>query len=293
MRWSLVLSAFIAVQSALSFVCVALVIPLQSDELERREPARRKSSTAQFKLPSPQYRKIATEHPFAYHVQGLTSAGKLTDKATVRKEKLEKGKERDYGAPKLKNTPGLHADHVFEAQMLSHHLKEHGIEFNKMKPGLQNKIKGILNGPKNMALIPGSINQSKGQLIKQGMEGKAINRKKVRDDYALQSYGTARKTAKKLDLALKEHPGYVAAVNGNTLKKKLRTTFLDAGLVPGSHVPKLKKSSSKQPTTRPSTPPAGPSTGTSSTNQGDGKKRQISLSPGKSSGSPPKARQRT
>jgi len=36
MRWSLVLSALIAIQSALSFVCVALAIPPQSDELERR-----------------------------------------------------------------------------------------------------------------------------------------------------------------------------------------------------------------------------------------------------------------
>ena len=43
----------------------------------------------------------------------------------------------------------------------------------------------------------------KGQLIKHGMEGKQITRKKARDDYALKSYDTAHKTAGKLDKVLK------------------------------------------------------------------------------------------
>ena len=73
-----------------------------------------------------------------------------------------------------------------------------------------------------MALVPASINQSvrhlsslqycmqftlvfqKGQLIKHGMQGKEIKRNKARDDYALLSYGTAHKTAAKLDKALRE-----------------------------------------------------------------------------------------
>ena len=41
-------------------------------------------------------------------------------------------------------------------------------------------------------------------MIKNAMKGKAITPKKDRDDYALLSYGTAKKTAKKLDDAFKQ-----------------------------------------------------------------------------------------
>ena len=71
-------------------------------------------------------------------------------------------------------------DHVFEVQMLHDHLKKNNIDFKsvftfillrhpgrliiflfrQMKPIHQAQIREILNGPSNMALIPGSINQS-------------------------------------------------------------------------------------------------------------------------------------
>jgi hypothetical protein len=94
-----------------------------------------------------------------------------------------------------------------------------------LHPNLQKKVKEIMNGPGNMALIPASINQSvrylscwllvilhqaqsnlfqKGQLIKHGMDGKQIKRNNARDEYAKQSYSTAHKTAGELDKALKE-----------------------------------------------------------------------------------------
>jgi hypothetical protein len=43
----------------------------------------------------------------------------------------------------------------------------------------------------------------KGQLIKQGMQGKKVKPQKARDQYAKLSYGTAHTTAGKLDEALK------------------------------------------------------------------------------------------
>ena len=73
-----------------------------------------------------------------------------------------------------------------------------------------------------MAFIPSSINQSvrflscwqiycmqfilfqKGQLIKHGMAGKQIRPQKVRDEYAIKSFGTAERTAKRLDKALQK-----------------------------------------------------------------------------------------
>ena len=101
MRWSLVLSAFIAVQSALSFVCVALPVPPLSDGLERR-------ASDVLKLSSKEYRKNAAKHSYAYHVEGLGPNNKLTNKATVKREKLEKA-ERPVQGKKLLNTKGLQA----------------------------------------------------------------------------------------------------------------------------------------------------------------------------------------
>ena len=270
MRWSLILYSLIAVQSALSFVCVALAIPSQWDELERREPKRRRQSGPrpedEWKLSSKEYRENAKEHPHAYHVKDLGPKGKMTEKTTVSKTKLQTSSERSDHAKKMlndhhkKHSP-IHAgmlllpvrlqfllascaliiDHVFEVQMLVDHLKQHGVQsvftliflqhfliiflFSDLKPGsaIHDKVKHILNGKENMALIPGSINQSvrflscqcwqiycmrftlfqKGQLIKHGMQGKETKRQEARDDYAVHSYHTAHETAKKLDEALK------------------------------------------------------------------------------------------
>jgi len=284
MRWSLVLSALIAVQSTLSFVCVALPISTQSDELERRAPARRtrRAPSSGLKLASKKYRTNSKDHPIAYHVTGLAARGKLADGAKVERKVLRgKGEKHGHANKLLASKAGpIHADHVFEAQMLDHHLKKHNIDFSQMHPGLQKKVKNILNHPKNMALIPGSINQSKGQLIKQGMQGKKVKPQKARDQYAKLSYGTAHKTAGKLDEALKAHPGYSKAVRGDTLQQKLKDTFVSAGL----HRP--------TPPPKPSTPVTPPSThsnlgpaGLSPNRRRRGTKRQVS--PGNS---PPKKR---
>jgi len=239
MRWSLILSALIAVQSTLSFVSVALPISTQLDELEleRREPVNLKST-------SKITRANAKDHPHAYHVTGLGPKGKRTDGAKVRQKKLRSKVARHGHANRLLATKGrrIHADHVFEAQMLVHHFKEHKIDFNKMHPRVQKEVKNILNHSDNIALIPASINQWKGQLIKHGMQGKEIKRWKARDKYAVLSYATAHQTARKLDEALKAHPGYSATVRGHTLQKKLHDTFVSAGLQP----PTLPKPAKKK-----------------------------------------------
>lgn len=254
MRWSLILSVFIAVQSELSFLCAALAVPPSLDRLEKR------ASRDPAKISSKAYREHSKSHADAYHVQGLGPTGKLTAETKVTKTALQKGERHHYGHELLTSADGkkLHAggflrdvrppfllvscvlDHVFEVQMLHHHLEKSGLpEFGSvftpivlrlrliifllrnLDRNLQTKLRNILNSPKNMAIIPGSINQSvrflswqmycirftpfqKGQLIKHGMNGKKINRNKGRDEYALKSYGTAHKTAGKLDQALKE-----------------------------------------------------------------------------------------
>jgi len=187
------------------------------------------------------------------------------------------------------NTPRMQADHVFEVQMLKDHLKKNNIHTKHMDPKLRQEVKGILNGRQNMAFIPASINQSKGQLIKNGMAGKDIKRQNVRDDYALKSYSTAHNTAARLDKALQKHPGYSAG--GDALQKKLHETFVNAGLHP---VVPVSPASSRH-----SSPSPGPSSGHQghsnstpppSPNQHVTGKRPLQATPGKS---PPKSKQRT
>jgi len=107
------------------------------------------------------------------------------------------------------------------------------------------------------------------------MEGKKIKPQKARDDYAKQSYNTAHKTAGKLDEALKAHPGYTKAVRGNTLQKKLKDTFVSAG---------LHRAPPPKPATPPSTPPRQSNIGLSPNRPVRGtKRRQVSpMSPGNS-----------
>ena len=159
MRWSLVLYSLIALQSALSFVCLALAIPPQWDELERRAPVKpprpRKSGPRpgdEWKLPSDEYRKNAKEHPYAYKVEHLGDKGKLTKEATVKGKLLSGAARSEHGEKMLKEHNKIHnpihagmllraaslqslliscapiVDHVFEVQMLVDHLKQHGVQ---------------------------------------------------------------------------------------------------------------------------------------------------------------------
>jgi len=92
MRWSLILSAFIAVQSVLSFVCVALAIPPSSDGLERRARRVRKAPDSP-KESSKIYRENSKLHHYAYDF----------DKATgVTREKLKKEDRLTKGESQLK-----------------------------------------------------------------------------------------------------------------------------------------------------------------------------------------------
>ena len=153
MRWSLILSAFIAVQSALSFVCVALAIPPQLGELERRALRPRRSKPGdEWKLSSKDYRKNAEAHPYGYLVNDIGPRGKLTTATSVRKVAL---KSEEAKAAHVKNlfeqnhpihagmllravwlpvqylflvSRALIVDHIFEVQMLVAHLKEHNID---------------------------------------------------------------------------------------------------------------------------------------------------------------------
>ncbi|EDR06152.1 uncharacterized protein LACBIDRAFT_328926 [Laccaria bicolor S238N-H82] len=199
MRWSLILSTFIAAQFALSF---AAVIP-SSDQLQRR--ARLSSA----RVSSKAYRKNSENAHYAYK---FDLAGSVT------REKL-KPSERHPHNQEMLMIPKTDADHIFEHQILDGYLDDHGLAFEyvsmfimiKLDADLQENLKRIINGPGNMAPVPAGVNRGvrllssgKGQLVKHGMKGKAIAPKKVRDEYTKVSYRTARKTAQQLDQAFKD-----------------------------------------------------------------------------------------
>jgi len=220
MRWSLILSTFIAAQSALSF---ASVLP-SSVQLQRRAGGAKVSSKT--------YRKASEDSKYAY---------KFDKTGGVTREKL-KPADRLPKNQKTLMIPKTDADHVFEHQMLDNYLGKHGLKFDNLHPDLQKKVKGIINGAGNMAPVPASVNRGKGQVVKQGMKGKALAPKKDRDDYTKLSYGTARKTAKQLDQAFKD-------ANHNfgkdTLHRTLRNTMEKAKIMkPGESSPASSKASS-------------------------------------------------
>jgi len=124
--------------------------------------------------------------------------------------------------------PNTDADHVFEHQMLKNHLAKHNVQYDQLDPKVKDKVKGVLNGPRNMAPVPRKINRGKGQTIKQGMKGKALKPNQDRDDYTLLSYGTARKTAKKLDKVFAKNG---IDFKGDTLHKTLRNTMNNAKIM--------------------------------------------------------------
>jgi hypothetical protein len=219
MRWSLILSSFVVVQSAFGLGCLALVIPPSSEQLERRTPV------GGAKISSKAYRKNSQEHAYAY---------KFDQTGSVTREKLKPADRLAHGQKALM-IPHTDADHVFEHQMLNNHLEKHKLQFENLHPDLQKKVKSIINGPGNMAPVPAGVNRGKGQGIKQGMKGKALSPKKTRDGYTLLSYPTARKTAKDLDQAFKDH-GY--NFKGKTFHNTLRNTMNNAKILkPGDPSP--------------------------------------------------------
>jgi predicted GNAT family acetyltransferase len=206
MRWSLILSTSLV----LSTLSVALVIPSEFVELERRAGGAKASSKT--------YRKNSENHGYAYK---FDKAGGVT------REKL-KAADRQAHGKKMLMIPKTDADHVFEHQMLNNHLAKHNLQYDKLHPKLQHEVKGIINGPQNVAPVPAGVNRGKGSVIKKGLEGKAIKPNKSRDQYTLLSYKTARKTAQKLDKAFENH-GH--DFKGNTFHKTLRNTMNSAKIM--------------------------------------------------------------
>jgi len=178
------------------------------------------------------YRKSSEDHKYGY---------KFAKDGSVSREKLAKA-DRPAKNQKTLMIPKTDADHVFEHQMLNNHLEKHKLQFDNLHPDLKEKVKGIINGPANMAPVPAGVNRGKGQLVKQGMDSKAIKPKKDRDEYTKLSYGTARKTAKALDKAFKDGGHDFGA---KTFHNTLRNTMNNAKIMkPGDPSPASSKASS-------------------------------------------------
>jgi len=194
-------------------------------DLERRVNAKTSSKT---------YRKNSENHDYAY---------KFDQSGAVTREKL-KSADRPANGKKMLMIPKTDADHVFEHQMLNNHLAKHNLQYDKLDPKLQDKVKGILNGPHNMAPVPAGVNRGKGQVVKHGLDGKALKPNKSRDQYTLLSYGTAKKTAKELDSTFKA-AGH--DFKGNTFHKTLRNTMNNAKIMhPNDPSPKSSNQGSSK-----------------------------------------------
>ncbi|KAF8881673.1 hypothetical protein CPB84DRAFT_1817231 [Gymnopilus junonius] len=218
MRWSLILSTLVLVQSALSFLCVALAIPPSWLALDRR------TIGAGPKASSKTYRKNSQKHAHAYKFDG----------EGVTREKLKPEEIQANGAHMIK-IPHTDADHIFELQMFKSQLDDHKLRFDKLDPNLRKDVQEIINGADNVAPVPAKVNQSKGQYIKHALKGKDIKPMKTRDGYILLSYTTARRIAKRLDKVFKKH-GH--DFGQDTFRKKLRNTMENAKLFrPGEPSP--------------------------------------------------------
>ncbi|EDR06292.1 small secreted protein [Laccaria bicolor S238N-H82] len=208
MRWSLILSTFVAAQFALSF---ATVIP-SSDQLQRRAPA------DGAKVSSKTYRKISQLHPYAYKFDkaGGVTRHRLTQSARIPNHRT------------MLLIPKTDADHIFEHQVLDHHLDKHGLKFGDLHPDLKKQVKGIMNSPNNLVPVPAGINRGKGQVFRQARKGKAITPKKDRDAYIKLSYTSSKKTAKQLDHAFKK-AGH--DFGQNTVQRTLRNMMNNAKIM--------------------------------------------------------------
>ncbi|KAF8799704.1 hypothetical protein BYT27DRAFT_7119743 [Phlegmacium glaucopus] len=193
MRWSLILSTLLTVLSTLSFVCVALVIPPSWVELEGRAGGAKASSKT--------YRKASEEHDYAY---------KFDQTGGVTREKLD-AKDRPANGKKMLMIPKTDADHVFEDQMVKNHPAKNNLQFDKLHPDLQKEVKG-----------------SPCRCQRWRMAAKALKPNPIRDKYTLLSYGTARKTAKRLDETFKKH-GH--DFGDKTFHKTLRKTMNNAKIM--------------------------------------------------------------
>jgi hypothetical protein len=157
MRWSLKVSSILVF--LLVSVCFKSVfaLPIPSIQHNARD---RDSLFARFgasipkwfkslKASSKVYRHAATQHPYVYS-----------------------GTKRMPTTTPHKLLPGHEADHLVEHQTVVHALKKIGHTISSLPPTVYHGLKKIFNHPKNVVLIPQSMNGSKGQATKQGLAGK-------------------------------------------------------------------------------------------------------------------------
>jgi len=95
-----------------------------------------------FKKSSGTYRKSAQKGP-TYHRTGRSGL-----------VKTKTGSSLD---------PGTHADHMVEAQTVAHAVEKAGLKKSDIHADTMHKVKDVLNGPENMAVISGPLNIKKGQ----------------------------------------------------------------------------------------------------------------------------------
>jgi len=87
---------------------------------------------------------------------------------------------------------GYDADHIVEAQVVSHAVKEAGHTPASIEPAKE-AITAILNGPDNMAFTPPAMNRAKGRYYRQAIMGKTPKRQKKKStNRANERYKKAR-----------------------------------------------------------------------------------------------------
>ncbi|KAJ3519796.1 hypothetical protein NMY22_g13033 [Coprinellus aureogranulatus] len=176
MRWSLILSVSATLFGLFTFSAYGLVIPSDLDNgLESRAVVKKHRAKDPLSQGSRKDRSASRFHKHKYGVQG--------DKKGMKK---------------------WQADHIFEKQMVHGHLKDNGLKFGNLPKKTQKQVKGIINSSHNLTPIPGGVNGSKGNKVKNAIKGKKISDRKDRGGYMKQSYPQAKKTAQRLDQAYKQ-----------------------------------------------------------------------------------------
>lgn len=151
--------------------------------------------------------------------------------------------------PTGKVIKGKQADHIFEKQMVKAHLKANNLSWKQLEPKTQRRVRLLTNRPGNMAFIPGGVNGSKGQVVKNALLGKSAKPSAARDAYIRKSYATAKRTANRLDRAYNRDA--LAKNNKITASSFLKSTMKNSGVMAGTASPATSKGKSLSPPSSP------------------------------------------
>ncbi|TFK35323.1 hypothetical protein BDQ12DRAFT_714753 [Crucibulum laeve] len=148
------------------------------------------------------YRKAAMKNPHMYAAKG--------------------GKIQKLKTPAKMVSGQFHADHILEAQTAAKALAGAGHTPTSLGKQKWNKVKNVLNAPKNMAMLAGDVNTAKGRVCKAGLNGCAPKPADVKlaQGYMKDTKSRGKETAAEID----------KIVGGNAVQTKHNQILGKAGV---------------------------------------------------------------